>query len=792
MNYECRTVKPAVPIIWADVRECVVDCHMHIMSGNCTPMPLLWNQGIPNIVDRWLLMSGGGLAGRAGDAVKCAEKRIELIQDLAQALVRRYGIIRIGTIEMAEDIAVNSIVYTAMLLRRVSEVGFDFAHSLSDGVIDFASSSLEFIYASLETGASFSRGKSRMISGVAHRLEESRNASSTDGIIGKFLSLSSTINQKILEGAAGAFDGVADGLDYVADLTNDLASQVEKLGQSIHGMLERMKIESAVVIYLSAMNLKKQIEHRSDMHIEEIKGRIRKLDKIIDLAAMNVTRIINSVSPILHMLDIQGGSAASIADSAVKGSAAKWGAQTESTFFPLIALGMDMEYSALCGYGGEKIYHETNRKYLKREFVTGPDGQQFPMYFECSPDHTPRDGEHYRIKEGRFFYYYRRTSASDRGVAHWMHEKEPELFKNWDDQVNECKSAAKAYPWKVLNLFHFEPRRWDANPSYPFKYVVSPNDKPGSITADKLFIGFKMYPPLGYRPWDIKRLPGLKTFFADCESKQIPIISHCSPGGMCTHEREFYFDFDRHNIDRKNAGNPGAEYEDISDEKARRTRYFQEEYTSPAAWKKVLTHHPDLKLCLAHFGGSDFKKNLAQSGWPFSFDTQSPDSWPLWNREIIDLIVSHENVYTDLSYFFALFTEKNIRVDCIATFKEALKNAIASNTRLANRILFGTDWYMILMDNTDYKTSCSRAKEVIDDITRQLEKECVFPLNSIDLWTRFSLINPFRFYDFSAIREPYSTALNMAKVKKNKLVPAKIAIEKMQKRIDTLLQRGRV
>ncbi|MBD3345522.1 MAG: amidohydrolase family protein [Chitinivibrionales bacterium] len=99
--------------------------------------------------------------------------------------------------------------------------------------------------------------------------------------------------------------------------------------------------------------------------------------------------------------------------------------------------------------------------------------------------------------------------------------------------------------------------------------------------------------------------------------------------------------------------------------------YFWTNYVHPRVWRDVLNNFPNLKLCLAHFGGDEWKRGLDSD----------------WITEIISLTEEFPNVYTDFSCWDL--------DDWKETFKSVLLNKQYSH--LKEKILFGTDWYMTLI-----------------------------------------------------------------------------------------------
>lgn len=127
----------------------------------------------------------------------------------------------------------------------------------------------------------------------------------------------------------------------------------------------------------------------------------------------------------------------------------------------------------------------------------------------------------------------------------------------------------------------------------------------------------------------------------------------------------------------------------------------------------MLKKNRDLHLCLAHFGGntSDGRK---------------------WGKQIIELIKNYDNVYADISSSFANY-------DFRYYFRNTICKDEAFQKKIRYHILFGTDWYMTLMDKIEYKEYCQTAKEFLDEF-------------DTGLWPRFTLDNPYRFYKLNSGR----------------------------------------
>ena len=375
--------------------------------------------------------------------------------------------------------------------------------------------------------------------------------------------------------------------------------------------------------------------------------------------------------------------------------------KTTDFFGPMIVMPMDMEYAHIAGYDGQTIYHT----------------DEFP------------------------WYYHRRISGAEpeqEGLKVELPGETTKSFCEWYSQYEDTISAVKNHPLKLIPMYHYEPRRWigktGTNPhpewrfgswDHPFKEVVTAKRK-------GIFIGFKMCTPLGYQPLE-PVLPHLwqhsgnssTCFYGRCEDEGIPILAHCSPGGMTSHEMLYYRGLHRENPQKY--GHTSFEFQDEYKKKnpdAGKNRsgqissysadyeieYFYRYHVHPKAWRKVLEKFPKLKLCLAHFGGDEWQKGVESD----------------WVREIVSLMEDYPGVYAD-------FSCHDIKKNSPA-FRHVL--SYAKNTPVYERLLFGTDWYMTMLalKGKGYKQFCEEYWELIDDK---------------DLWLRFTFLNPFEFYGFN-------------------------------------------
>jgi len=283
---------------------------------------------------------------------------------------------------------------------------------------------------------------------------------------------------------------------------------------------------------------------------------------------------------------------------------------------------------------------------------------------------------------------------------------ETKRYEQWEKQLQYTELAVLADPLKLLPLFHYDPRRWQVadNP----KGNTTPFENVGE---SGLYMGFKIYTAQGYRPWDM-RLPILRDFYRRCSVDRVPIMNHCTPEGAYNFDRAAYYEFTHPNDlsvdDQKLACGGNA------------VKYFNDNFVAPKAWEPVLKRFPKLYLCLAHFGGATDLKDKERKAWKeLTAET--------WCGDIIRMIKSKDypNLYADISSSFA---NEEFR----AYFKEKIYPD-PDFKEIRNHILFGSDWYMTLLDKIEYLEYCRVAKDFLDKI-------------DTSLWIIFTQANPYRFY----------------------------------------------
>ena len=312
-------------------------------------------------------------------------------------------------------------------------------------------------------------------------------------------------------------------------------------------------------------------------------------------------------------------------------------------------------------------------------------------------------------------------------VWHKIPNKEVQKLPTFYDQKSGIKSLFNANQGYFLSFFPFDPRHWLGEISTyslgdwkgTLENIISVSQNKETLNQFAA-IGYKLYTALGYRPDDYKdlrvtsvgsipqiknlehKLPDLFEFYATCAKNKIPITCHCSRGGVFAHDFMLYYDY-------------LFPADDAT--KQQKMEYFHENYVSPFAWERVLENFNDLYLNLAHFGGEEEWATLEGNSMPWAEKMAEMASNPLY-----------PNFYIDLSYF--LFRTVEV-ADCekgecdlqcsnrgkivpwdvkcpmsayreIIPAKIKLAKMLKSYPKLKEKLLFGTDWYLISGEEKQY------------------------------------------------------------------------------------------
>ncbi|HTL80561.1 MAG TPA: amidohydrolase family protein [Bacteroidia bacterium] len=261
---------------------------------------------------------------------------------------------------------------------------------------------------------------------------------------------------------------------------------------------------------------------------------------------------------------------------------------------------------------------------------------------------------------------------------------------NYYSQLDEIiRLRAKGnYANIILPFLFVDPRRPEfTNGKVLLEWVKPYFEKYG-------FIGIKMYPALGYYPFDEK----LDELYAWAQETQVPILYHCIDGvihyrGSLSGIQPPRFSSKFHNLKETDPAK------------------YQWNFTEPDNYHHVLKMFPKLKINLAHYGGEDKIVPKAR-----------------WYTTIRELVAGDNNVYTDVS-----FSLNDPRI--FSTIHGDVNDA--ANKNLGEKILFGTDFYVV-EKNKDEAYLRDELRSALD----RMDKSAGIAISSFD---RMASVNPTRF-----------------------------------------------
>ncbi len=260
-------------------------------------------------------------------------------------------------------------------------------------------------------------------------------------------------------------------------------------------------------------------------------------------------------------------------------------------------------------------------------------------------------------------------------------------------QAESIADLSRKFPDLCMPFLAVDPREGAASMMAIVRQYFPENE--AGLRPRHDFVGLKMYPPLGYYPFN----PDLFPLYEYAEKHGIPITTHCTRGGA-------YF---AGTIDSALAEpisfNPTPETE------AARRRYivdydrvraggmnnddFCDNFTNPINYYDVLGRFPKLKLNLAHFGGSAEVESFLKKE-PVRAGENN------WYETVRDLIQTPEfpNVYTDISY---------------TLYDDSLRHQLWEDVKssFGDQILFGTDYFMTLQEKEEQRLK----DDFIDDVS---------------------------------------------------------------------------
>jgi len=223
-------------------------------------------------------------------------------------------------------------------------------------------------------------------------------------------------------------------------------------------------------------------------------------------------------------------------------------------------------------------------------------------------------------------------------------------------QLDELTELKNKYSQRILPIIHLDPRR-DDYLELMKKYI-----------GEKGFRGVKIYPSIGYFPYDDRLYP----VYDYCLANDLPVMSHCSiynPTYFKGKKKDLYELLSKSRTPIETRGK----------NKKQLCAYF----AHPKNWEIVLNDFPNLRLCLSHFGSSYFWDKYMK-------EPSEEDNWFVIIKEMIP---RYGNLYADIS--FTLSSQEYLPMLTI----------LLSDNQLRSKILFGTDFYMVSTKTTERQFS---------------------------------------------------------------------------------------
>jgi uncharacterized protein len=243
--------------------------------------------------------------------------------------------------------------------------------------------------------------------------------------------------------------------------------------------------------------------------------------------------------------------------------------------------------------------------------------------------------------------------------------------KSIDVQHAELAKLRDNHGDRVIPFAAVDPRRPD---------VVQ---KTIALVEQHGFRGLKLYPPLGYHPND----PALGPLYTYAEEKGLPVISHCSrPAGVQFRGRP---------TEQMRRDPLTGELRDGN------TLELLTTFTDPTSYEPILTKHPRLRVCLAHFGGAgEWDRYLKRE------TDADGKAEPDWLSKILDLIRGgrYPNLWTDVSY--TVFADDEHLY---------LLKVLLSDERVLARTLFGSDFYVVANARLEERRRSVRLRAILGE-----------------------------------------------------------------------------
>ncbi|PBQ33660.1 hypothetical protein CNR22_18380 [Sphingobacteriaceae bacterium] len=268
----------------------------------------------------------------------------------------------------------------------------------------------------------------------------------------------------------------------------------------------------------------------------------------------------------------------------------------------------------------------------------------------------------------------------------------------YEGQLEEIINVKRRYPERLLIFLSVDPR-WKTSGQELLTTVKTYFDTQIKVAesqpAINAFTGLKLYPSTGFYAFDEK----LKPTFEWAAQNNVPILTHCSYlGGIFNNNRDYLNAslraWNPYLQSYHAAPKPGHKLESkffrrlINTQKLGNNQNYCSYFLEPESYRAMLQYFKDqgtpLKLCFAHFGGSEhmmLQNTINNGGKNAADDYYGVNNTVNWTAQIQQLMLDFDSVYTDVSYSL---TDHKTHDFIFSELKKPY----------GDRILFGTDFFM--------------------------------------------------------------------------------------------------
>jgi predicted TIM-barrel fold metal-dependent hydrolase len=298
-------------------------------------------------------------------------------------------------------------------------------------------------------------------------------------------------------------------------------------------------------------------------------------------------------------------------------------------------------------------------------------------------------------------------------------------LSGYEGQIEQLLTIKKQYPDHMLIFLGLDPR-WKGGGARLRRWVEDYFERRVTVNGIRSvypFVGLKLYPSTGFYAFDER----LKETFEWAADNGVPVLSHCNYMGGIFNNVTSYLKanldcFDPYTGKMYSAQVPNRpSYINASasfwqrimgtantKSNMRSCSYFLE----PESYRTMVDYFSKkgkpLKICLAHFGGSN--QITVSNGSKHQNDKEELNPYGVlrknWYQQILALMRQYPNIYSDVSY--AIY-DKAVFEDVFTVLNEA---------GVGDRIMFGTDFFLTEREQEEKLTVTNFRTEAMKDSRR--------------------------------------------------------------------------